>query len=42
MSAAIFKHIAVRSGFDVIQQKTFSWGEPDIDCITVLQRTARE
>jgi ubiquinone/menaquinone biosynthesis C-methylase UbiE len=38
MSAAIFKHIAVRSGFDVIQQETFSWGEPDIDCITVLRR----
>jgi SAM-dependent methyltransferase len=38
MSAAIFKHIAVRSGFDVIQQETFSWGEPDIDCITVLHR----
>jgi ubiquinone/menaquinone biosynthesis C-methylase UbiE len=38
MSAAIFKHIAVRSGFDVIRQETFSWGEPDIDCITVLQR----
>jgi SAM-dependent methyltransferase len=38
MSADIFKHIAVRSGFDVIQQQTFSWGEPDIDCITVLQR----
>jgi hypothetical protein len=38
MSAAILKHIAVRSGFDVIQQETFSWGEPDIDCITVLRR----
>ena len=38
MSAAIFKHIAVRSGFDVIQQETFRWGEPDIDCITVLYR----
>ena len=38
MSAAIFKHVAVRSGFDVIQQETFSWGEPDIDCITVLHR----
>jgi hypothetical protein len=38
MSAAIFKHIAVRSGFDVIRQETFNWGERDIDCITVLQR----
>jgi hypothetical protein len=38
MSAAIFKHIAVRFAFDVIRQETFSWGEPDINCITVLHR----
>jgi ubiquinone/menaquinone biosynthesis C-methylase UbiE len=38
MSAGIFKHIAMRSGFDVIQQKMFSWGELPIDCITVLRR----
>jgi hypothetical protein len=41
MSAAIFKHIAVRSGFDVVHQQILSWGEPDNDCITVLKRTAR-
>ncbi len=40
MSAAIFKHIAVRSGFDVVHQQILSWGEPDNDCITVLKRTA--
>jgi ubiquinone/menaquinone biosynthesis C-methylase UbiE len=39
MSAPIFKHLAVRAGFDVIQQEVFAWGEPDIDCITILRRT---
>lgn len=38
MSAAIFKHIAVRSGFDVAQQEIFNWGDPDIDCITIMRR----
>jgi hypothetical protein len=38
MSADIFKHVALRSGFDVIQQKIFSWGEPDNDCITLMRR----
>jgi hypothetical protein len=40
MSAAIFKHIAVRFAFDVSRQETFSWGEPDINCITVLHRNS--
>jgi hypothetical protein len=30
--------ITMRSGFDVIQQKIFGWGELPIDCITVLRR----
>ncbi|MGH6811779.1 MAG: class I SAM-dependent methyltransferase [Methylocella sp.] len=38
MSAGIFKHVASRSGFDVVQQKILSWGEPDNDCITMLRR----
>jgi hypothetical protein len=38
MSAGIFKHVAVRSGFTVVQQRIFSWGEPDNDCISVLCR----
>lgn len=39
MSADIFKHVALRSGFSVDQQTIFSWGEPDNDCITVLRRS---
>jgi ubiquinone/menaquinone biosynthesis C-methylase UbiE len=38
LSAGIFKHFAKRSGFDVVRQDVISWGEPDIDCITVLLR----
>lgn len=39
MTAGVFRHIAMRSGFDVLQQAVFSWGEAkDSDCITVLRR----
>jgi SAM-dependent methyltransferase len=38
MSAGIFKHVAARSGFEVLGQTIFNWGEPDNDCITVLLR----
>lgn len=38
MSADIFKHIATRSGFKVLKQEIFAWGDPDIDCISILQK----
>ncbi|WP_053080077.1 class I SAM-dependent methyltransferase [Methylobacterium variabile] len=38
MTAGIFKHVAMRNGFDVVEQWIFSWGEPDNDCITVLRK----
>jgi ubiquinone/menaquinone biosynthesis C-methylase UbiE len=38
LSAGIFKHVATRSGFVVLRQEIFSWGEPDNDCFTVLLR----
>ncbi|MGA0599051.1 class I SAM-dependent methyltransferase [Enterovirga sp. CN4-39] len=38
MTAGIFKHVAVRSGFEVVEQRIFAWGEPDIDCITVMRK----
>jgi ubiquinone/menaquinone biosynthesis C-methylase UbiE len=38
MSAGVFKHVASRSGFDVVHQSILSWGEPDNDCITMLRR----
>lgn len=38
MSADIFKDLAIRSGFKVVEQQVFAWGEPDLDCISVLRR----
>ena len=38
MSAGIFKHLARRAGFEVVQQTLLNWGEPDNDCITVLSK----
>lgn len=39
MSADIFKHVAVRSGFALCQQDIITWGKhPELDCITVLRR----
>lgn len=40
MSAAIFKHLAMRSGFTVEEQMPFDWGGLPLDCITVLRRAA--
>lgn len=38
MSALIFKHASIRSGFDVLEQELLSWAGPDSDCVTVLRR----
>lgn len=39
MSAAIFKHIATRHGFDVLSQDVLPWGgNPELDCITLMRR----
>jgi ubiquinone/menaquinone biosynthesis C-methylase UbiE len=43
MSARVMAHISMRAGFAVLFQKTIPWGnppEPDLDCITLLQRPA--
>jgi ubiquinone/menaquinone biosynthesis C-methylase UbiE len=40
MSADIFKHIALRNGFEILGQYIQTWGDPDIDCISVLRRPA--
>jgi len=39
MTAALFRHVATRRGFDVLRQNVFSWGElTDGDCITVMRK----
>lgn len=38
MSALIFKHASIRSGFDILEQELVSWSGADIDCVTVLRR----
>jgi ubiquinone/menaquinone biosynthesis C-methylase UbiE len=39
MSAAVFKHLAVRAGFSVLRQNVMSWGGVEnIDCITVMRK----
>jgi ubiquinone/menaquinone biosynthesis C-methylase UbiE len=38
MSATIFKHSAIRNGFEVLEQKLLNWAGEDIDCLTVMRR----
>ncbi|AWN41794.1 hypothetical protein DK389_16405 [Methylobacterium durans] len=38
MTAAILKHVAIRSRFDVIEQREVPWGEEQIDCISILRK----
>jgi SAM-dependent methyltransferase len=38
MSALIFKHASIRSGFDILDQELMSWSAPDTDCVTVMRR----
>jgi ubiquinone/menaquinone biosynthesis C-methylase UbiE len=39
MSADIFAYLALRTGFIVLQQDIFSWGESkDIDCLSLCQK----
>lgn len=39
MSAEIFSHVAQKAGFAVVEQRLMAWELPDLDCITLLQRT---
>ena len=39
MSDTIFRHASIRNGFEILEQKTISWGTAEgIDCITVMRR----
>ncbi|TNF58487.1 MAG: class I SAM-dependent methyltransferase [Burkholderiales bacterium] len=39
MSASLFKHMAIRAGLRVLEQRVFDWGDAkDLDCVTLLQK----
>jgi ubiquinone/menaquinone biosynthesis C-methylase UbiE len=38
MSAPIFRHAALRAGFEVAEQCIIDWGTPNLDCISVLRK----
>ena len=38
MSADIFKHLAIKSGLAVVSQTLIAWGNPDLDCVSVLRK----
>lgn len=38
MNAAILKHLAVRGGLDVVEQRSVPWGGAPIDCISILRK----
>jgi ubiquinone/menaquinone biosynthesis C-methylase UbiE len=39
MSAAIFRHIAIQNGFDMLEQKVIDWGGVKaLDCLTLMRR----
>lgn len=38
MSSVLFKHIAVRAGFEVAEQNMLDWELPALDCISVLRK----
>ena len=38
MSADIFAHLALRNGFQILQQDIFTWGVKDLDCLSLCQK----
>ena len=41
MSAEIFRHLAIRSGFECAEQSIINWGSvPGLDCISILRKPA--
>ncbi|MDK2921207.1 MAG: hypothetical protein PWR24_764 [Desulfonauticus sp.] len=39
MTRELFKHISIKCGFEVVEQKIIDWGEiKDLDCITLLKK----
>lgn len=41
MSSEIFRHLAIRAGFECVEQTIFGWGaNPGLDCLSVLRKRA--
>lgn len=38
MSRDIFAYLVFRSGLNIISQKVIDWGEPELDCITLVEK----
>ena len=38
MSKKIFAHLAYRAGLEIVKQKVIDWGEPELDCITLVRK----
>jgi ubiquinone/menaquinone biosynthesis C-methylase UbiE len=38
MSATLFAHVAMRTGFRVVEQHKLDWGDKDLDCLTLLEK----
>jgi SAM-dependent methyltransferase len=38
MSKALFAHVAMRSGFKVLEQVVLDWTTPETDCVTLLEK----
>jgi ubiquinone/menaquinone biosynthesis C-methylase UbiE len=38
MSADLFKHLAMKSGFEVVKQELIDWELKELDCLTVMRK----
>jgi ubiquinone/menaquinone biosynthesis C-methylase UbiE len=38
MSKELFAHYSIRSGLQVLEQRVIDWTEPDLDCLTLLEK----
>jgi ubiquinone/menaquinone biosynthesis C-methylase UbiE len=42
MSAALFAHVAMRTGFRVVEQHKLDWGDKELDCLTLLEKPVKD
>lgn len=38
MSKDIFAYLSYRAGFEILEQQVLDWEEPDLDCLTLIQK----
>ncbi len=39
MSKDLFAYLAYRSGFEIIEQHVIDWGDPELDCISLIKKS---